>query len=140
MNYYNEIKEVLVKNETYKKVKDYSKNKSDLNSYFEVGRLIVEAQGGEARAKYGNKLIKEYSEKLTKELGKGYTERNLRNMRSFYIKFSKWHAVRAELSWTHYRMLLPIKNENAIEYYIKITISQNLSYCELAERIWKNWL
>ena len=135
MNYYNEIKEVLVKNETYKKVKDYSKNKSDLNSYFEVGRLIVEAQGGEARAKYGNKLIKEYSEKLTKELGKGYTERNLRNMRSFYIKFSKWHAVRAELSWTHYRMLLPIKNENAIEYYIKITISQNLSYRELAERI-----
>ena len=59
MNYYNEIKEVLVKNETYKKVKDYSKNKSDLNSYYEVGRLIVEAQGGEARAKYFK--IKKYA-------------------------------------------------------------------------------
>ena len=64
MNYYNEIKETLIKNEVYKKVKDYSKNKSDLNAYYEVGRLIVKAQGGEARAKYGNKLIKEYSEKL----------------------------------------------------------------------------
>ena len=74
MNYYNEIKETLVKNEVYKKVKDYSKNKSDLNTYFEVGKLIVEAQGGEERAKYGNKLIKEYSEKLTKELGSGYKD------------------------------------------------------------------
>ena len=81
MNYYNEIKETLVKNEVYKKVKDYSKNRSDLNAYFEVGRLIVEAQGGEKRAKYGNKLIKEYSEKLTKELGKGYNITNLKGMR-----------------------------------------------------------
>ena len=72
INYYNEIKETLAKNEAYKKVKDYSKNKSDLNAYYEVGKLIVEAQDGENRAKYGNKLIKEYSEKLTKELGKGY--------------------------------------------------------------------
>ena len=65
MNYYNEIKEVFVKNEIYKKIKDYSKNRSDLNTYFEVGRLIVEAQGGEARAKYGNRLIKEYSIRLS---------------------------------------------------------------------------
>ena len=68
MNYYNEIKTTLLKNEIYKKAKDYSKNKSDLNSYYEVGRLLVQAQGGEERAKYGNKLIKEYSEKLTREL------------------------------------------------------------------------
>ena len=138
INYYNEIKNILVKNEVYKKVKDYSKNKSDLNSYFEVGRLIVETQGGEARAKYGNRLIKEYSEKLTKELGKGYTERNLRNMRSFYIKFSKWHTVCAELTWSHYRLLLPMKNDDAIKYYINITTSQNLSVRELRERIKSN--
>ena len=135
MNYYNEIKETLVKNEIYKKVKDYSKNKSDLNAYFEVGRLIVEAQGGEKRAKYGNKLIKEYSEKLTKELGKGYTERNLRNMRSFYIKFKKWHTVCAELNWSHYRLLLSMSNNNMINYYIYIVKSQNLSVRELRERI-----
>ena len=135
MNYYNEIKETLVKNEIYKKVKDYSKNKSDLNAYFEVGRLIVEAQGGEKRAKYGNKLIKEYSERLTKELGKGYTERNLRNMRSFYIKFKKWHTVCAELNWSHYRLLLSMSNNNMINYYIYIVKSQNLSVRELRERI-----
>ena len=138
MNYYNEIKEVLVKNEVYKKVKDYSKNKSDLNSYFEVGRLIVEAQGGEKRAKYGNKLIKEYSEKLTKELGKGYDVSNLKRMRQFYLLFQKSGALRHQsynLSWTHYRYLLPLKNIDTIRYYINITISQNLSYCELRERI-----
>ena len=125
MNYYDEIKETLVKNEVYKKVKDYSKNKSDLNAYYEVGRLIVEAQGGEARAKYGNKLIKEYSERLTKELGKGYTERNLRNMRSFYIKFKKWHTLCAELSWSHYRLLLPINDESEYKYYIYIASKLN---------------
>ena len=135
INYYNEIKETLVKNEVYKKVKDYSKNKSDLNAYFEVGRLLVEAQGGEKRAKYGNKLIKEYSEKLTKELGRGYTERNLRNMRSFYIKFKKWHTVCAELNWSHYRLLLSMSNNNMINYYIYITDKQNLSVRELRERI-----
>ena len=89
INYYNEIKNTLVRNEVYKKVKDYSKNKSDLNAYFEVGKLIVEAQGGEKRAKYGNKLIKEYSEKLTKELGKGYSKRSLALARKFYLNFKK---------------------------------------------------
>ena len=101
MNYYDEIKETLIKNEIYKKVKDYSKNKSDLNAYFEVGRLIVEAQGGEKRAKYGNKLIKEYSAKLTKELGKGYKVSNLKNMRQIYLKFRKRQTLSGELSISH---------------------------------------
>ena len=92
MDYYNQIKDTFVKNEVYKKVKDYSKNKSDLNSYYEVGRLLVQAQGGEERAKYGNKLIKEYSEKLTRELGKGYNTTNLKNMRQFYLLFQKSRA------------------------------------------------
>ena len=98
INYYNEIKETLVKNEAYKKVKDYSKNKSDLNAYYEVGRLIVEAQGGEKRAKYGNKLIKDYSERLTIELGKGYTISNLRKMRQFYLKYKKRSTLSSELT------------------------------------------
>ena len=89
INYYEEIKNKFLKNETYKKVKDYSKNRSDLNTYFEVGRLLIEAQGGEERAKYGNKLIKEYSEKLTMELGKKYNYRNLMYMRKFYLIFRK---------------------------------------------------
>ena len=71
MNYYNQIKQEFIDNEIYKKVKDYSKNKKELDTYYNVGKLLIEAQGGEERAKYGNKLIKEYSEKLTNELGKG---------------------------------------------------------------------
>ena len=64
MNYYNEIKEQLLNNEVYKKVKDYSKNKNELETYYNVGKLIIEAQGGETRAKYGDSLIKEYSKKV----------------------------------------------------------------------------
>ncbi|MBQ9071933.1 MAG: DUF1016 family protein [Bacilli bacterium] len=137
MNYYNQIKEKLVDNEVYKKVKDYSKNRSDLITYYEVGKLIVEAQGGESRAKYGDNLIKEYSLKLTKEVNKKYGERNLRNMRQFYIMFKNkiWHSKNAKLTWSHYKELLPIKNMIEIEYYIKISIEQNLSYRELHDKI-----
>ena len=138
INYYNQIKETLVKNEIYKKVKDYSKNKSDLNAYFEVGRLIVEAQGGEKRAKYGNKLIKEYSEKLTKELGKGYKASNLKNMRQIYLKFRKRQTLSGELSISHYIILSRIDNENEINYYINISKTLNLSVRELRERIKSN--
>ena len=70
MNYYNEIKNKLIDNEVYKRVKDYSTNRTDLNTYYEVGKLLIEAQGGEERAKYGDRLIKEYSERLYNELGK----------------------------------------------------------------------
>ena len=135
MKYYEIIKETLIKNEVYKKVKDYSKNKSDLNAYFEVGRLIVKAQGGEARAKYGNKLIKEYSEKLTKELGKGYRSRNLALMRNYYIKFKNLQTVSANLSWSHYVEILKIDNLDKLKYYIYITSKLNLSVRELRERI-----
>ena len=134
-NYYDEIKETLVKNEIYKKVKDYSKNKSDLKAYFEVGRLIVEAQGGEKRAKYGNKLIKEYSERLTRELGKGYKVSNLKNMRQFYLIFKKRQALPGELTWSHYIELIRLNSMKEIDYYIYITRVQNLSYRELHERI-----
>ena len=69
MNYYNEIKNELINNEVYKKVKDYSKNRIDLITYYNVGKLLIEAQSGEEKAKYGNKLMKEYAKKLTIELG-----------------------------------------------------------------------
>ena len=135
MNYYNEIKETLVKNEVYKKVKDYSKNKSDLNTYFEVGRLIVEAQGGEARAKYGNKLIKEYSEKLTRELGRGYTVSALKRMRQFYLLFKNGATMSHQLTVSHYIELLKLKSFQEIKYYIVISEKLNLSVRELREKI-----
>ena len=138
MKYYEIIKETLIKNEVYKKVKDYSKNKSDLNAYFEVGRLIVKAQGGEARAKYGNKLIKEYSEKLTKELGKGYTISALKRMRQFYLMILKGATLSHQLTWSHYVEILKIDNLDKLKYYIYITSKLNLSVRELREKIKSN--
>jgi len=137
MNYYEKIKEELIDNELTKKAKDYSKNKSDLKHYYNVGKIIVEAQGGEERAKYGDGLIKEYSKKLMIDLNEKCSERNLRNMRQFYVTFKdeKWNAVRTNLSWTHYRELLVLNNINEISYYIDISIRQNLGYRELHERI-----
>ena len=140
MNYYNEIKKELINNEVYKKVKDYSKNKSDLSTYYNVGKLLVEAQGGEKRAKYGEMIIKEYSKKLIVELDKKYSYRNLMNMRKFYIIFNneKVNALRTQLTWTHYRILLSIKDIDEIIYYINVAISRNLSYRQLQELIRNN--
>ena len=138
INYYNEIKETLVKNEIYKKVKDYSKNKSDLNAYFEVGRSIVEAQGGEKRAKYGNKLIKEYSERLTNELGKGYTTSALKRMRKFYVVIQKGATLSHQLTIGHYIELLKLKSIKEINYYIYLIENQIISIRELRERIKSN--
>ena len=134
-NYYNEIKNELLNNEVYKRVKDYSKNRNELSTYYNVGKLLIEAQGGEDRAKYGDGLIKEYSERLTRELGKGYSTRSLKNMRKFYLLQSKGQALPAQLSWSHYCELLSLKDMNEITYYIDISIKQNLSYRQLREKI-----
>lgn len=134
-NYYNEIKKELINNEIYKRVKDYSKNRNELSTYYNVGKLLIEAQGGEDRAKYGDNLIKEYSERLTKELGKGYSTRNLKNMRKFYLLSEKGQPVAAQLSWSHYCELLPLKDINEISYYIEIASEQCLSKRELREKI-----
>ena len=135
MNYYNEIKNKLIDNEVYKRVKDYSKNRNDLNTYYEVGKLLIEAQGGENRAKYGDRLIKEYSERLYNELGKKYDITTLKRYRQFYLKIEKGAALRHQLSWTHYRELLTLDNINELNYYVEITIEQNLSYRQLREKI-----
>ena len=76
-----------------------------------IGKSIVEKQGGAQRSEYGKGLIKELSIQMTKDFGKGYTKRNLRIMRQFYLYFPMWHAVRAELSWSHYLQLIKIKKE-----------------------------
>ena len=116
MNYYKQIKEELINNEIYKQVKDYSKNRSDLNTYYNVGKLLVEAQGGEEKAKYGDGLIKKYSNKLTLELGKGYTISSLKRMRQFYIEILKGATLSHQLTWSHYIELLKFDNINTINY------------------------
>ena len=141
INYYEQIKSLFISNEIYKKVKDYSKNKSDVETYYNVGKLLIEAQGGEVRAKYGDNLIKEYSIKLTHELKDNkYSYRNLMNMRKFYLIFrnEKVNALRSQLSWSHYRELLSLKDFDKIKYYINLSINNNLSYRELNQKIRNN--
>ena len=93
MNYYNEIKTEIINNEITKKVKDYSKNRSDLNTYYNVGKLL-----SEAGKHYGEGIIKEYSKKLTSEFGKGYGVSNLKRMRQFYFLIEKGATVSHQLA------------------------------------------
>ncbi len=130
MNYYSEIKNELINNEITKRVKDYSKNKSDLTTYYNVGKLL-----SEAGKHYGEGIIKEYSKRLTVELGKGYSKRNLWLMLRFYILKEKMQTMSALLSWSHYVELLSLDNVDEINYYIMIAEQQNLSVRQLRERI-----
>ena len=130
MNYYNEIKNELVNNEIYKKVKDYSKNKHDLSTYYNVGKLL-----SEAGKSYGDGIIKEYSKRLTNELGKKYSYTYLTRMRQFYLLGKKVAPLAQQLTWSHYVELISLKNIDEIRYYIDISASQNLSRNELRNRI-----
>ena len=134
--YYSNIKDELVQSVIDKKIDTYFTNRNELSRYYNVGKMIVDAQGGEERAKYGNGLIKKFSEKLTKELGKGFSIQNLKNMRRFYLIFSKRQALPVQfMSWSHYVELMMLDNIYEINYYIEITINQKLSYRKLREKI-----
>ena len=130
MNYYEKIKNELINNEVYKKVKDYSKNRSDLNTYYKVGKLL-----NDAGKSYGEGIIKKYSDRLTKELGKGYTFSALSRMKQFFNISNKLATVSQLLSWSHYVELLSLNDINKINYYIRITEEQNLSVRKLRKRI-----
>ena len=132
MNYYNEIKNELINNEINRKVKSYSINKSDLNTYYNVGKLLLDAGN-----QYGESIIKKYSLRLTEDLGPEYSQRNLRNMRQFYKVSQKWQTVSAKLSWSHYCEILWL-DDNKFQYYIKITELNNLSIRQLRKRIKSN--
>jgi len=135
MNYYNEIKNKLINNEIYSKVKDYSKERHRVITYFEIGRLL-----SEAGSKYGDNIIDEYSKKLEIEVGRKYNKRTLFRMKQFYNTFSneKVSPLGTQLTWSHCRALLSIKNYDKINYYIKLTINNNLSKRELEEKIKHN--
>ncbi len=111
MNYYNEIKEKLIKSEIYDRAKDYSKDRHKVDVYFETGKLL-----SEAGKEYGKNIIKQYSKKLVIEVGKKYNERTLRRIRQFYETFAneKWSTLWTKLCWSHYREVLPLKNINEI--------------------------
>lgn len=133
MNYYNEIKNELINNEVCKKIKDYSKNRSDLKTYYNVGKILFEAG-----KHYGEGIIKEYSNKLTLELGKGYTFTALTRMKKFYLIIEKLATLSQHLTYGHYVELLPFKDINKIKYYINLIEEYSLSIRELREKIKNN--
>ncbi len=132
MNYYDEIKEKLLKNEIYAKVKDYSKERNKVLTYFEVGKLL-----SEAGKEYGNDIIGKYAEKLTNEVGKKYNRRTLYRMKQFYNLFGeqKVSTMSTLLTWSHYSELLPLNDINKINYYIKICKQRNLDVRSLRSLI-----
>ena len=117
MNYYNEIKNKLIDNEVYSKIKDHSKERHKVTTYFEIGKLLNEAGG-----KYGDNIIDKYSKKLVEEVGRKYNRSTLFRMKQFYNIFSdtKVATLSQLLTWSHYVELLPLNDNNEINYYIKI--------------------
>ena len=134
MNYYNEIKNIIIDNEAYSKVKDYSKERHKVITYFEIGKLLNEAGG-----KYGDNIIDEYSKKLVIEVGKKYNRRTLFRMKQFYNIFndSKVSTLWTQLTWSHLRLLFNLEIDS-MNYYIKVIIDKHLSVRELEFKIKSN--
>lgn len=130
MNYYNELKKELIKKEISKKAREYANNRNDLNTYYRVGKILTEAG-----KHYGEGIIKEYSVKLTRELGKGYTFTALTRMRKFFLLQEKLATVSQQLTYGHYVEVLPLNNIDEIKYYLMVSEQQNLSIRELRKKI-----
>ena len=104
-------------------------------AYWMIGKQLVEEQGGAERAEYGSQLVDELSKRLTKDFGRGFTPANIRNMRQFYLTFPNRYALRSELTWTHYRMLMRVENESARQFYLEESIKANWSSRQLERQI-----
>ena len=132
-NLYKDIRAVLDKarSESFRAV-----NFAMVQAYWNIGRIIVEEeQKGKKRADYGKALIAEISHRLTKDYGKGFDQRNLWYMKSFYTHFEKLNALRSELTWTHYRLLLGVDKPETREFYMHEAINSNWSTRELERQI-----
>ena len=132
MNFYEEIKNKLIDNEIYGRVKDYSKEKNTVITYFEIGKLLNAAGG-----KYGDNIIDEYSRKLVVDVGKKYNKRTLFRMKKFYNVFSneKVTTMLTQLTWSHYLLLLSLNDYDEIIYYINVSKGGNLTQRQLQEKI-----
>ena len=130
--FYKDVKKVL--DEAHKRI--FSNIQSEMVfAYWQIGKMVVEKQGGESRAKYGDALIKELSNQLTKDFGKGFDTSNLRRMRQLYCLFPKRAALKHELGWTHYKLLLKVDDENARNFYLKEAIDNTWSTRQLEREI-----
>ena len=132
LQFYSQIKDIL----TTARNKVYSAaNFAMVEAYWHIGKSIVEKQGGEARAEYGSSLIAELSARMTADFGKGFTVTNLQNMRLFYLSFQNSYALRTELSWTHYRLLMRVENEQARQFYLDECVKSVWSTRQLERQI-----
>ncbi len=132
LTFYNQIKEIL----SNARAKVYSTvNFAMVEAYWEIGKSIVEKQGGNANAEYGTKLIEELSKQMTSDFGKGFTTTNLKYMRQFYLAFPNRHALSDQLSWTHYRMIMKVEDIKAREFYIDECAKANWSTRQLERQI-----
>ena len=138
MNNYEEVETLVKKVEIGKAIRERQANNEITDAYWNIGKLIVDAQGGKEKSKYGDKLLKEWSEKLTQEYGKGYDYTNLSRFRQLYLYFPIIGPVGQQLNWTIIRTILPIKEENKRNYYINLCIKNNLSKRELIKEIKHN--
>ena len=136
--YYIEIESYIKKNEVNKRRRVLEENYDTLKNYWHIGKILVEAQGGNSRAKYGNELIKKWSIEFTKNYGNNYSHRELYKMRQFYLDFPILPTMSAKISWSHIIEVLPIKDINKRNYYLNEVIKNNLSVRKLREEIKSN--
>ena len=130
---YSEIKETLLlsRNQAYSAV-----NFAMVQAYWQIGRIIVEhEQNGNARADYGKSVLQELSSRLTKDFGKGFSVRTLQQIKKFYVVFPNTNALRSQLTWTHYRLLLSVENEQARQWYMDEAIASAWSSRQLERQI-----
>ena len=129
---YEQIKQILenTRNQVYQ-----AANTAMVSAYWNIGKKIVELQGGEERAEYASDFIKELSKRLTVDFGKGFTVTNLRYMRQFYLTFPNYHSLRGELNWTQYRLLLKVTDNNARLFYMDECAKSNWSSRQLERQI-----
>ena len=132
---FKKLENIVIEIESNSRVRQLIDNEERIKGYYEIGRLLVEAQGGETRAKYGDNLIKKWGDKLEEKYGKKYSRSNLFYMKQFYLEFPIIQSMIGQLSWTQILLLLPIKNENERNYYINQVIINNLSVRELRNEI-----
>ena len=130
--FYEEIKGILLsaRNKVYQ-----TANFAMVEAYWQIGKSIIQEQGGDERAEYGTGLLAELSQQMTRDFGKGFTIANLKNMRQFYLTFPNGYALRSELSWTHYRLLMRVENERARAFYLDEAVKSQWSTRQLERQI-----
>lgn len=139
------LSESIQPDETYRSIRGFvieaqrqvysAVNSAMVAAYWNIGKVIYEICGESDRAAYGKQVLQYLSERLTEEFGKGYSIRNLRNMRRFYLAYPIRQTLSAELSWSHYQLLVQVQNETERAFYTQEAVKSNWSVRQLDRQI-----